>query len=93
MNDYSKYPKDRNQKAYWGVKATYKYLPATNTKGSRFRLTIGDENIGIFPYDYSKHPSEQLAERLQEHFLCWNSCIITNDKDGYVAMITMGTEL
>ena len=21
MNDYSKYPKNRNQKAYWGVKA------------------------------------------------------------------------
>jgi len=84
---------DQNQKAYWGVKAKYKYLPATNTKGSRFSLQIGDEKIGIFPYDYSKHPSNQLLEILRGHFMAWESCIITDDKDGYVAMVTMGTEL
>ena len=85
--------KDYNKKAYWGLKAKYKYLPPTNTKGARFRLTIDNENTNIFPYDYSKHPSQQFVDRLQEYFIHWKSCIITDDKDGYVAIITMGTEL
>ena len=84
---------NNNLKANWGTIATFKYLSPTNTKGARWVLKIRSKRVGIFPYDYSKMPSEQFVARLQDNFSYWKECIISYEKDLYVAMVTMGTEL
>ena len=84
---------NNNLKANWGTIATFKYLSPTNTKGARWVLKIRSKRVGIFPYDYSKKNTEQFVEILQDNFSYWKECIISYDKDVYVAILTMGTEL
>lgn len=80
-------------KSYYGTQIKYKKLAPTNRKGSRFALYIGGSRIKEVPYNYSITETEQFLKAIKSYFPDWCACIITTDKDGYVANITMGTEI
>lgn len=80
-------------KSYYGTQIKYKKIAPTNRKGSRFALYVAGEKIKEVPYNYSMGETEQFVETLKSYFGDWCACIITNDKQGLVANITMGTEI
>jgi hypothetical protein len=85
--------KDQESKVYYGMQVKYKYLSATNTKGARCAIYIGGKKVKEYPRDYSTNVVDQFVQNLKSHFLYWETCVIASDKDGYVANLTMGTEV
>ena len=80
-------------KSYYGVQIKYKRLAPTNRKGSRYALYVAGSRIKEVPYDYSMTETEQFIETIKSYFGDWCACIITTDKEGIVANMTMGTEI